>query len=45
MAHGRVAYAGLRIDRKPIPGLWCGGESAGGCSQRGLGQRLAALKA
>ena len=57
------SYAGLRIDGncrvmdfegKPIEGLWCGGESAGGCSQHGLGrcltqgyiigQRLAALK-
>lgn len=41
------SYAGLRIDRdcrvmdiegKPIAGLWCGGESAGGCSQHGLGR-------
>lgn len=58
------SYAGLRIDgdcrvvgldREPIAGLWCGGESAGGCSQHGLGrcltqgyiigQRIAALKA
>lgn len=29
------SYAGLRID-----GLWCGGESAGGCSQHGLGRCL-----
>ena len=57
------SYAGLRIDKdcrvvdlsgKPIAGLWCGGESAGGSSQHGLGrcitqgyiigQRVAALK-
>lgn len=43
-------YAGLRIDMKgqvidmagqAIPGLYCGGESAGGCSQHGLGRCLA----
>lgn len=57
------SYAGLRIDGDChvqdfhgmiINGLWCGGESAGGCSQHGLGrcltqgyiigQRIAALK-
>lgn len=57
------SYAGLRIDGdchvqdfhgKIINGLWCGGESAGDCSQHGLGrcltqgyiigQRIAALK-
>lgn len=57
------SYAGLRIDGDcrvldwtgaVIEGLWCGGESAGGCSQHGLGrcltqgyvigQRLAAIK-
>ena len=57
------SYAGLRIDKdcrvidlqgKPISGLWCGGESAGGSSQHGLGrcitqgyiigQRIGALK-
>lgn len=57
------SYAGLRINGdcqvmdmkgRVIEGLWCGGESAGGCSQHGLGrcltqgyiigQRLAALK-
>lgn len=41
------SYAGLRIDLdcrvvdlegKVIEGLWCGGESAGGCSQHGLGR-------
>lgn len=40
-------YAGLRINMKcqvldmngeVIPGLYCGGESAGGCSQHGLGR-------
>ena len=40
-------YAGLRINEKcqvvdmkneVIPGLYCGGESAGGCSQHGLGR-------
>ena len=43
------SYAGLRIDGdcrvkdwsgKTIEGLWCGGESAGGCSQHGLGRCL-----
>lgn len=43
------SYAGLRIDGdcrvldwegKVIDGLWCGGESAGGCSQHGLGRCL-----
>lgn len=43
------SYAGLRIDGdcrvvdwhgKAIDGLWCGGESAGGCSQHGLGRCL-----
>lgn len=43
------SYAGLRIDGdcrvldwhgKVIEGLWCGGESAGGCSQHGLGRCL-----
>jgi len=42
-------YAGLRINMhcqvldmngKPIPGLYCGGESAGGCSQHGVGRCL-----
>lgn len=42
-------YAGLRInmdcqvldmDGEPIPGLYCGGESAAGCSQHGLGRCL-----
>lgn len=42
-------YAGLRINGhcqvldwagKVIGGLWCGGESAGGCSQHGLGRCL-----
>ncbi len=42
-------YAGLRINMKcqvmtmdgeVIPGLYCGGESAGGCSQHGLGRCL-----
>jgi len=41
------AYAGLRINMKcqvmdmqgqVIPGLYCGGESAGGCSQHGQGR-------
>jgi hypothetical protein len=41
------SYAGLRINMKcqvvdtrgeVIPGLYCGGESAGGCSQHGLGR-------
>ena len=42
------------LSGKPIAGLWCGGESAGGSSQHGLGrcitqgyiigQRVAALK-
>ncbi|MFC1957564.1 FAD-dependent oxidoreductase [Chloroflexota bacterium] len=41
------AYAGLRINiqcqvadmnGEVIPGLYCGGESAGGCSQHGLGR-------
>jgi hypothetical protein len=41
------SYAGLRINGKNqvvdlwgqvIPGLYCGGESAGGCSQHGLGR-------
>lgn len=43
------SYAGLRIDGdcrvrdwkgEVIKGLWCGGESAGGCSQHGLGRCL-----
>lgn len=43
------SYAGLRIDMdcrvldwegKVIEGLWCGGESAGGSSQHGLGRCL-----
>jgi hypothetical protein len=43
-------YAGLRIDMscrvmdmngKVIPGLYCGGESAAGCSQHGLARCLA----
>ncbi len=43
-------YAGLRINMKcqvqdmngeVIPGLYCGGESAGGCSQHGLARCLA----
>ncbi len=43
------SYAGLRIDMdcrvldmkgKVIDGLWCGGESAGGSSQHGLGRSL-----
>lgn len=43
------SYAGLRIDGdcrvrdwkgEVINGLWCGGESAGGCSQHGLGRCL-----
>lgn len=57
------SYAGLRINAKcevqdmkgqVIPGLYCGGESAGGCSQHGLarcliqgyviGQQIASLK-
>lgn len=42
-------YAGLRINMhcqvldlngKVIPGLYCGGESAGGCSQHGVGRCL-----
>lgn len=42
-------YAGLRINMncqvmdlhgEVIPGLYCGGESAGGCSQHGLGRCL-----
>ncbi|MCC6473382.1 MAG: FAD-binding protein, partial [Burkholderiales bacterium] len=42
-------YAGLRINMKcqvmdtrgeVIPGLYCGGESAGGCSQHGTGRAL-----
>ena len=42
-------YAGLRINMhcqvldmngKIIPGLYCGGESAGGCSQHGVGRCL-----
>ena len=41
------SYAGLRINMKcqvidirgqVIPGLYCGGESAGGCSQHGVGR-------
>jgi succinate dehydrogenase/fumarate reductase flavoprotein subunit len=41
------SYAGLRINMKSqvmdlngqvIPGLYCGGESAGGCSQHGQGR-------
>ena len=41
------SYAGLRVNGKNqvvdlwgkvIPGLYCGGESAGGCSQHGLGR-------
>lgn len=43
------SYAGLRIDEncrvldlrgRVIEGLYCGGESAGGCSQHGLGRTL-----
>jgi succinate dehydrogenase/fumarate reductase flavoprotein subunit len=43
------SYAGLRIDGdcrvldlngKVIEGLYCGGESAGGCSQHGLGRTM-----
>lgn len=43
------SYAGLRIDGdcrvldwegKVVDGLWCGGESASGCSQHGLGRCL-----
>jgi len=43
------SYAGLRINMKcqvldfkgqVIPGLYCGGESAGGCGQHGLGRCL-----
>lgn len=43
-------YAGLRINMKAqvqdmtgqvIPGLYCGGESAGGCSQHGLARCIA----
>jgi succinate dehydrogenase/fumarate reductase flavoprotein subunit len=43
------SYAGLRINMhcqvldmngKVIPGLYCGGESAGGCSQHGVGRCL-----
>jgi succinate dehydrogenase/fumarate reductase flavoprotein subunit len=42
-------YAGLRINMKcqvmdfnghVIPGLYCGGESAGGCSQHGQGRAI-----
>ena len=42
-------YAGLRINMhcqvldmngEVIPGLYCGGESAGGCSQHGVGRCL-----
>ena len=42
-------YAGLRINMKcqvmdmkgeVIPGLYCGGESAAGCSQHGMGRAL-----
>ena len=42
-------YAGLRINMKcqvmdmkgqVIPGLYCGGESAAGCSQHGVGRCL-----
>ena len=44
-------YAGLRVNGKNqvvdmkgqvIPGLYCGGESAGGCAQHGLGRCLTA---
>ena len=44
-------YAGLRVNGKNqvvdlkgdvIPGLYCGGESAGGCSMHGLGRCLTA---
>lgn len=42
-------YAGLRMNMKcqvmdyngqVIPGLYCGGESAGGCSQHGQGRAI-----
>ena len=42
-------YAGLRVNMKcqvmdtngkVIPGLYCGGESAGGCSQHGQGRAI-----
>lgn len=44
-------YAGLRVNERNqvvdmagnvIPGLYCGGESAGGCTQHGLGRCLTA---